>query len=58
LSPRIGFTLFPASDEGIITMTIEGQTGSNKEALAKYIPLIEEVVSSYEELKVYYVTLT
>lgn len=39
-------------------MTIEGQTGSNKEALAKYIPLIEEVVSSYEELKVYYVTLT
>jgi len=33
LSPKIGFTLFPASDEGVITMNIQGQTGSNKESL-------------------------
>ena len=58
LAPRIGFTLFPASDEGIITMSIEGQTWSNKEALVPYISRIEEVVSSYEEMKVYYVTLS
>ncbi len=58
LSPKIGFTLFPASDEGIITMSIEGQTGSNKESLEWYIDDIEDVVSSYEEMKVYYVTLS
>ena len=58
LSPKIGFTLFPASDEGIITMNITGQTWSNKESLVWYIDDIEDVVSSYEEMKVYYVTLT
>ena len=58
LSPKIGFTLFPASDEGVITMSIEWQAGANKEALIPYIDDIEEVVSSYEEMKVYYVTLS
>lgn len=58
LSPRIGFTLFPASDEGIIQIEIEWQNGAKKETMVEYIPLIEEVVSQYEELKVYYVTLS
>ncbi|MCD5375456.1 efflux RND transporter permease subunit [Candidatus Gracilibacteria bacterium] len=58
LSPRIGFTLFPASDEGVVQITIEGQNGAKKETMEKYIPLIEEVLSSYQELKVYYVSLS
>jgi multidrug efflux pump subunit AcrB len=58
LSPRIGFTLFPASDEGIIQIAIEGQNGARKETMLEYIPMIEGVVSSYQELKVYYVTLS
>ena len=57
LAPKIGFTLFPASDEGVITMSVEGPTGSNKESLEQYIPVIEDIVSSYEEMKVYYVSL-
>ena len=39
-------------------MSIEGPTGSNKESLEEYIPLIEDTVSSYEEMKVYYVSLS
>ena len=58
LSPKIGFTLFPASDEGVITMSIEWQTGWNKESLEWYIDDIEAVISSYPEMKVYYVTLS
>ena len=58
LSPKIWFTLFPASDEWVITMSIQGQTGSNKESLVWYIDDIEAVVSSYPEMKVYYVTLS
>jgi len=58
LSPRIGFTLFPASDEGVININIEGQTGSNKESLAEYIPRVEEILSSLEEMKVYYVSVS
>ena len=58
LSPRIGFTLFPASDEGVIQIAIQGQNGARKETMTQYISTIDEVVSSYEELKVYYVTLS
>jgi len=57
LSPRIGFTLFPASDEWVVNISIEWQVGSKKEALIWYIPLIEETLSSFEEMKVYYVSL-
>lgn len=58
LAPKIGFTLFPASDEWVIQVAIEGKNGAKKETMVEYIPLIEEVISSYEELKVYYVTLS
>lgn len=58
LSPKIGFTLFPASDEGLININIEAKTGTDKEALRPYISQIEEVVSSFEEMKVYYLTLS
>jgi multidrug efflux pump subunit AcrB len=58
LSPRIWFTLFPASDEGAININIEWQVGSNKESLTEYIPLIEETLSNFEETKVYYVSVS
>jgi len=58
LSPRIWFTLFPQSDVWIININIEGQVWSNKESLVEYLPLIENHLSSYEEMKVYYVTLS
>ena len=58
LSPKIGFTLFPASDEGVININIEAQTWVEQERLRKYIPQIEAIVSTYEEMKVYYVSLS
>jgi len=58
LSPKIWFTLFPASDEGVINISIEGEQWSNKEALVQYIDTIETTLSSFEEMKVYYVTLS
>lgn len=58
LAPRIGFTLFPASDEGVINITIEWPVWSNKELLVDYIPTIETTLSGFEEMKVYYVSLS
>jgi multidrug efflux pump subunit AcrB len=58
LSPRIWFTLFPASDVGVININVEGQVWAVKETLQQYIPDIETVLSSFVEMKVYYVTLS
>ncbi len=58
LSPRIWFILFPQSDVWVININIEWQVWSNKESLSQYLPLIENHLSSYEEMKVYYVTLS
>jgi len=58
LSPRIGFTLFPASDEWVININIEWQTGSNKESLTPYISRVENILSWLEEMKVYYVSVS
>jgi len=58
LSPRIWFTLFPQSDVWVININIEWQVGSNKESLIEYIPIIENHLSSYEEMKVYYVSVS
>lgn len=58
LAPRIGFTLFPASDEGIININIEARIGTNQDILEKFIPQIESAITPFEELKVYYVQLS
>ena len=58
LSPKIGFVLFPASDEGIINISVEAKTWTDKSALEEYIPQIEQVLSSFEEMKVYYVSVS
>ncbi len=58
LSPRIWFTLFPASDEGVININIEWPVGSSEQALSPYIPIVENTLSALEEMKVYYVTVS
>lgn len=58
LAPRIGFILFPSTDEWIITMSIEAKTWMNKEALTEYIPQVETFIKKYEELKVFYINLS
>ncbi len=57
LSPKIWFILFPAADEWVIEITIESREWSSKERLERYIPNLEELLSSYEEMKVFYVSL-
>ncbi len=57
LSPKIGFTLFPSSDEGIINISIQWPVGSDKEPLEKYIEPIEKMLSEFPEMKVFYVSL-
>jgi multidrug efflux pump subunit AcrB len=58
LAPQIGFTLFPASDEGIINIRIEAKTGTDEKVLWNYIPQVESVISQFEELKVYTVSVS
>ena len=57
ISPKLGFTLFPASDQWILTGTIETKAWSEKEVLEKHVPLVNKVISNIPETKVYYVTL-
>lgn len=57
LSPQIGFVLFPGSDEWIINVDIEWQSGLDKESLEQYVPYIDDVMKPLRELKVYYVTV-
>lgn len=58
LSPQIGFTLFPGSDEGMLTMTLEAKPWTDAEALRKYIPQVETFINKYEELDVFYVAIS
>jgi len=58
LSPRIGFTLFPASDEWVINISVEWENGADEDSYAEYIPQIESVLSSYPEMDVYYISLS
>lgn len=58
LSPRIGFTLFPASDEGIFQIAIESETGAKKESLVPYMETVENILAAYEEMKVFYVSVS
>lgn len=58
LAPNIWFILFPATDEGIINMTIETREWASEDSLEQYIPLIDQVVSVHPELKVYNNTIS
>ena len=54
LAPHIGFVLFPATDESVINLEISTKEWTDKESLRKYLPIIDNAVSKYPELKVYY----
>ena len=54
LAPQIGFILFPATDESVINVEIATKEWTDKESLRKYLPIIDEAVSKYPELKVFY----
>ena len=54
LSPKIGFTVFPSTDNSIITGTIETKEWTDKKVLEKYLGIIDEAIYKYPEVKVYY----
>ena len=53
-SPQIGFTLFPATDEWVITATVETKEGTDKKALAPYLQVVDNAIYSIPEVDVYY----
>ena len=53
LAPKIGFTLFPLTDEWAIDVTIETKEWTDEKTLEKYLDIIDNSISNYEELKVY-----
>lgn len=53
ISPKLWFTLMPEWDNGQIQIDIKTKEWSNKEVLAKYIPLIDETLKGQPELKIY-----
>ncbi len=54
LSPKIGFTLFPQSDEGQINISISSSEGTDESILETYLPQVDAIISKYPELKVYF----
>lgn len=53
LSPKIWFTLFPASDNTMINITIESKDWEDEEYLETKIPSLEASLSSIPEIKNY-----
>ncbi len=58
LSPKIWFTIFPATDNNVMNIQVTGANGGTKESLQKYLPLIDDSISQYKELKVYYSSIS
>lgn len=58
LSPKIGFVLFPSTDEGIINLSLKWQTWVNEEIMWKYINDFEDKLSNIKEIKNYYITVS
>ena len=58
LSPKIWFTLFPATDEWFINITIQAKTWTQKKALEKYLEPVWKSLSKYPEIKVYYSSIS
>lgn len=51
LAPRIGFTLFPGSDNGVLNISVSAPTGSKEKVLEPYISQVEKQVAKHPELK-------
>lgn len=58
ISPKIGFTLFPESDNWVIQATVETREWTDEEVLVEYLDVIDDAISIYDELKVYNVTIS
>lgn len=58
LSPRIGFVLFPSSDESIINIDIKWQSWLSEDYMIQFVPYIDESFESLEEIKVYYTKIS
>lgn len=58
LAPQIWFTLFPSTDEGVMNIEITAKEGTDKAYFLQYLWLINEKVSQYEEVEVYYTSVT
>ncbi len=58
LAPKIGFTLFPESDNWVIQATVETREGTDEQVLVKHLNVIDDAISVYDELKVYNVTIS
>ncbi len=57
LSPKIGFTVFPQTDEWIINITITWETWVKEDFMKKYIKDIDNILSKTSEVKVYYIKI-
>lgn len=57
LSPRIGFTMFPDTDNGIVTIEFQSKQWLSKEYLQPYYNDITAVLGSYPELLYHYTTI-
>ncbi len=54
LSPKIGFTIFPATDEWVINIKVVWETGAKEDSMKKYISDFDKILSNTSEIKVYY----
>jgi len=54
IAPNIGFTLFPSSDQWVISWSIETKEWTDKKVLIKYLSVLDEAIYDIPELKVYY----
>ena len=54
LSPKIGFTVFPATDEWVLQIKVTWETGAKEDSMKKYISDFDEILSKTPEIKVYY----
>lgn len=53
LSPKIWFTIFPASDQWIIQLTIKGQEWIKEENMKKYLKPLNDVLNKIPEIKTF-----
>ncbi len=58
LSPKIGFTLFPATDEWVLNIEVTARQGTDKDYFVQFIDDIDEKLSSYEEIEVFYTSIS
>jgi len=58
ISPQLWFTLFPASDQWVITGSIETKEWTDKKVLIKYLADLDDAIYKLPELKVFYTTIS